>query len=645
MRHDFTALFLASGMGLGALGFRNAAARLGSDSARFKILGGVDFDAGACADFEMLTGTRALQADLHELTPADLRQYAGDECPDAVFSSAPCKGFSRLLGAKKAAGPTYQRMNDLVYRCIMLSCETWDRPAPLIALENVPGIMSRGAKLLERCRTLLHHYGYHLHEGTHDCGEIGDLAQHRKRYLLVARQPKKVTAFVHKPPLHKVRACGEVLSQLPVPIGPEGASAGVLHALPKIAWVTWVKLALIPAGGDHRDLPKDFALRIDPTKFAGSPGLYSVGDFAEPFPTVTASASVTSSNGAAAVADPRVEFFRNVTRVESWEKPAHCVTSGSRPSGGGMSVADPRVPTNHPSLGVMPFDAPAGTVQGESLPSNGRFSVADPRCFLSKGNLGVLSFDESTGVIAGGSLPHQGRYSVADPRLELLSPLKPGQARREVQGRNDIRAWDQPARTVAGTGTNGGYGLADPRPRFNHNMRVSEWAQPCGTVTPASRPDSGGASVSDPRVPHLRNDQYGVLSWQEAAGTITGNASIDNGRFSAADPRKPPVGPLQIIISADACWHRPLTTLELGLLQGLPAVLGGKPIQLAGTSSLKWRERIGNAVPEGAGKAMATSLLLALLASKLGTWFLSNDEIWVRHRDFYAMPEEAAYGC
>lgn len=456
MNYDYTALFLASGMGLGALGFRNAAARLGNDTARFKILGGVDFDAGACADFEMLTGSRALQADLHDLTPADLRQYAGDRCPDAVFGSAPCKGFSRLLGAAKAAGPTYQRMNDLVYRCIMLSCETWDRPAPLIALENVPGIMSRGAKLLERCRTLLHHYGYHVHEGTHDCGEIGDLAQHRKRYLLVARQPKRVTAFVHKPPLHKVRACGDVLSQLPVPIGAEGASAGVLHSLPKIAWVTWVKLALIPAGGDHRDLPKDFALRIDPTKFGGSPGLYAVGDFERPFPTVTATASVTSSNGSAAVADPRVEFFRNVTRVESWEK-------------------------------------------------------------------------------------------------------------------------------------------------------------------------------------------YGVLSWEEAARTITGNASIDNGRFSAADPRKPPPGPLPVIISADECWHRPLTTLELGALQGLPTTLNGRPIELAGSSSLKWRERIGNAVPEGAGRAMGTSLLLALLASTLGTWFLSSEGIWVRQRDSYGMSDAEAY--
>jgi site-specific DNA-cytosine methylase len=599
-----------------ARGVVAAKARLGNDEADFENVGGIDIDGAACADFGMLTGKRALQADLHELTPADLLAYAGPRVPDAVISSPPCKGFSQLISKKKALEPKYQRLNELVYRCIFLSCETWSRPPPLIALENVPGIQGRGADVLDRAKRILHAYGYLVHEGTHDCGEIGNLAQHRKRYLLVARLPSSVTAFVHKPPKHRVRACGEVLSQLPMPHGPEAADAGPMHALPNISMLTKVRLALIPPGGDWRDLPPAVQLGVDGSKFRGSPGLFKVVDSDQPWPTVTGNPRVSGSNAAAAVADPRTRAFKG-------------------------------------SLGVVRFDQPAGTVAGESLPTNGAFSVADPR---------------------------------------LFSPLTPGQSRREVHGRLDVRPWTEAARTVAGTGTNGGYAVADPRIGVNHRegrhtrqYKITGWEAPTGTVTgdtdvqtgalnvadprpqarrsynnhypvrawgqPAlsvigvSQPDSGAQSVADvrPAKPY-RNGQLGVVSWEEAMKCITGNPDVQNGPFACADPRDRK-GLLQalVIVSRFNTWNRPISTLELAMLQGLPARLNGKPLVLAGVKTLGWRERIGNAIPEGAAAAIGGSLLLALLASKVGGWFLSNDEIWVRKRDLYPMAAEEAY--
>ncbi|MEK7062863.1 MAG: DNA cytosine methyltransferase, partial [Patescibacteria group bacterium] len=146
----------------------------------------------------------------------------------------------------------------------------------------------------------------------------------------------------------------------------------------------------------------------------------------------------------------------------------------------------------------------------------------------------------------------------------------------------------------------------------------------------------GGVSVADPRPKGpYRNGQLGVLSWQEAAASITGSADVQNGPFAVSDPRKPLEGPEVIIIAADGTWHRAITTLELALLQDIPATINGKPLVLSGTSSMGWRERIGNAVPGGAAKAIASSCGLALLASRLGTWFLSGEGIWVRQRDFY----------
>jgi len=85
-----------------------------------------------------------------------------------------------------------------------------------------------------------------------------------------------------------------------------------------------------------------------------------------------------------------------------------------------------------------------------------------------------------------------------------------------------------------------------------------------------------------------------------------------------------------VILAEDGTWHRPMTTLELAVLQGLPVMVAGKPLQLAGKSNGKHRERIGNAVPVGAGMAIAESLLVALVAAKLGTWTLGSTGIWVR---------------
>ncbi len=164
---EFTSLFLACGLGAGARGFLEARGRLGPDPARFRSLGGVDIDPASCRDFELLTGSPALQADLHTLTPAQLRAFAGPRRPDAIFSSAPCKGFSGLLSGAKALEQKYQVLNELVLKCIFLSVETWpESPPPLLTLENVPRIATRGAELLVKVRQLLNHYGYAIHEAN-----------------------------------------------------------------------------------------------------------------------------------------------------------------------------------------------------------------------------------------------------------------------------------------------------------------------------------------------------------------------------------------------------------------------------------------------------------------------------------------------
>lgn len=677
---QFTSLYLACGLGAGARGFLEAKAELGPDSAQFKNLGGIDLDPHSCADFRRLANGPALEADLSKLTPAELLAWLTKEHgreaalrrPDCVFSSFPCKGFSRLLGHAKSLEPKYQALNRLVYQGLFLMCETWSEPPPTLVFENVPGIMTRGAEVLAKVRQLLTNYGYVFHESTHDCGEIGGLAQHRKRYLMVARRPAIVPGFVYQPPKKRVRACGEVLTELPIPgMNSEG---GVLHQLPKLSWLNWVRLALIPAGGDWRDLPSVVTLEQTAKAadtFKGRPGLFGVQEWSEPAPTVSGSMSVSGSNGTAAVADPRLDHEprRNSLGVGRWDKPAKAVRGRADVRTGEAAIADPRT-FGHVNK-VTGWDQPVGVITASPAPSSGAGAVADPR-IPSAASLGLESDFARTGkgsrllrvvdpdlfAASGKVCPAGcacGRHGKSPrPRAnflatlapgELTTPVAEGQDRREVFSKFDNRPWTKPARTVAGTGSNGGYAVSDPRVAVNHrqgrhsnNFRIREWSEPAGTVTGDTDIQAGAASVADVRLNRGgRTGFYGVISWQEALGAVTGNARVDNGAFAIADPRKPHTGRVPIIIAADGSWHRPITTLELAALQAIPTILDGKPLELAGDTIQGWRERIGNAVPVKAGKAIALSVLKALLAGHLGTWFLSmtDEPIWVRRRDGY----------
>jgi site-specific DNA-cytosine methylase len=170
-------------------------------------------------------------------------------------------------------------------------------------------------------------------------------------------------------------------------------------------------------------------------------------------------------------------------------------------------------------------------------------------------------------------------------------------------------------------------------------------------VLGAERVDNARASVADPRVEVAYDHGYRVLRWGEPSFTVAGKTSPGCGAYQVADPRldeatgrrlsieglltawpgdprtAPPFVP--VIVAADG-WHRPLTTLELAALQGLPTMLDGKPLELAGASVSRYRERIGNAVPVQAAEAIATRMLVALGEAELGEWSLQGSgAVWV----------------
>lgn len=605
-------LFPFCGIGPGAMGFLRSSITLLGREHRVRAAGGIDIDKEACADFRRFTGSPALCADIAALTPDDLRAFAGDTAPDGTFCSAPCVGSSGLISDAKAQEQRYVDLNQLTLIWTRLMLATWKTPPRVLLYENVPGITRRAAGMLKELRKLLRGAGFVIHEGFHDCGEIGGLAQRRRRWLLVARRQDAVPALLYQPPKRRVRGVGEVLGELPMPGDP---AAGPLHRLPRVSWLTWVRLALIPAGGDWHDLPASVALPSATRGGEAFRNAYRVTGWDEPKGVVTAGTAPGSGGGV--VADPRMpcqvrkgdRAYNNVYRVIQWDDPSVSVIGATRPGSGALSVADPRMhdpakhsrPFNPHVHGVIPWDGPAHTITATtSSPGNGPFSVADPRPTRGfDGSYGVTAFDQPAATVRAFDHPSKGIASVADPRMAGRDP-------------------DKVNFTTLG---------------------VQPWDEPSGAVQGESMPSNGRFSVADPRLGcEPRNGAYGIVPWDRPSGTVTAAMCHDNDESSVADPRiptdwrKPPGDPLPIIIALDGTWHRPMTTLELAVLQGLPATMDGEPLVLTAGTAARQRMHVGNAVPVGAAEAIARQMLLTLAYSDAGTWALSGEggDVWVQ---------------
>ncbi|HBO9078182.1 TPA: DNA cytosine methyltransferase [Pseudomonas aeruginosa] len=608
------------GLGGGAAGFNRARPRVGNVEAHWECLGGIDVDPAGLRDFERLAGVPGTLLDLftrdqyirfhgteppagwREATPEDIRRAAGGRQPDAVFISSPCKGASGLLSEKMSLTPKYQALNELTLRCIWLMGEAWaDDPVPLIVFENVPRLASRGRHLLDQINSLLGGFGYAVAETTHDCGELGGLAQSRKRFLLVARHVEKVPPFLYEPEKKSLRAVGDILGRMPLPGDIE--AAGPMHRVPSLQWKTWVRLALVRAGSDWRSL-NDLAVEDG----------YLRDLIIVP------------------------EYHRGVLGVNHWGDSCGVVAGASRPMNGRFSVADPRAPANalqYQQYGVRRWTDTSGAIIGVKSPGQGTYSVADPRG-QSFGKYPVTDWDGPSGTVIAASTTGQGAFAVADPR--------PGGVRHNNVFR--VVSMGSHAGTVTGghSPSSGGQAVADPRYHNWHpgassrKLHVGEWGSATGTVTGSQQVASGALSIADPRAfdrqpgdAWVGGGHYGVMGWDQVSGAVSASARYDNGRWSVADPRMPAANDRLtcIIQSLDGTWHRPFTTLELAALQSL--VDPEEQLILDGLSDSDWRERIGNAVPPAAAEAIAGVMGTTLLLAEQGeTFMLSNTPIRVR---------------
>lgn len=332
-----TCLSLFCGLGGGSLGF----ARAGFHTV------GIDVDPAAVEDYRAITGHDAHVLDLGQANPQDLVDIFGPVAPDVIFTSPPCKGFSGCMPIEVALTDKYVEMCSWSERGIWLALEAWpDDPPRLIVMENVPRIKTRGRVWLDNIQQLMRHHGYAWRETFHNCGELGGLAQNRHRFLGVARHMASTPEYLYEPIIQPMRTVGEVIGHHPVP-GPWDTSGNLLHQLTNLSPMNWLRLALIPAGGDWRDLPEQ--VTIIETDEAIDPQY---------------TCSLQEGFG-----------------VTPWDGQTHAVIGSVGVQNTGLQVADPRLTCAPRSgaYGVVDWHGQMGTVVGAASHDNSAITITDNR--------------------------------------------------------------------------------------------------------------------------------------------------------------------------------------------------------------------------------------------------------------------------
>jgi site-specific DNA-cytosine methylase len=556
-----TSLHLCCGAGGDMLGFAEA----GFD------VRGVDNDKLACDAARYLTGAPVLCADLLTTTPRELAAFT--DCPDVVVLSAPCQGNSKCLPAKMSKTAKYQDLNRLAEVIIELVAKTsrqvWGKNPAVIFFENVSGIKARSNHVLDNVRATLRVHGYVFDERYHDCGSIGGLAQHRERYLLIARDPKHCPAYILHPPAQRVRGIAEVLGSLPTPI-PRSGNGGAMHELPRVSDLNALRLALIRAGYDWRDLPPSVKIGASATKHGGH---YGVMDDEQPSNTVLATARMDTGRASTRdrrlsdAVDPRAELCPQIEDrpgrhagyfgVQAPNDPAHAVIGSVKGINANGAAVDPRVElggdTHKGTFGVEDDQAAAHAVIGEKRGTRNWGAATDPRItnHPRSGTMQVNPSEEPSTTIIGHARAEKGN-TAADPRLKL--------GRHAHNGPLGVEHPAQPAHAIIGEGRSGNTwaSLADPRtadPRLpqragrqNGQLGVEDSDHESHAVIARNAPSvywsatndarlGPAAAVELPPVTDRQNGALGVLAPDQPSRTIRARVQGANQAAHAADPR------------------------------------------------------------------------------------------------------------
>lgn len=152
---------------------------LGLRWAGFNVVAGVELDAATCATYRANhPSTVLLTKDVRDISGKEILNATGLQSVDLLAGCPPCQGFSKLTDKYKRHDPR----NDLVLEMARLVEELQPQT---VMMENVPGLATRGASLLETFLDRLRRAGYVTNSKVLQLADFG-VPQSRRRLVVLA---------------------------------------------------------------------------------------------------------------------------------------------------------------------------------------------------------------------------------------------------------------------------------------------------------------------------------------------------------------------------------------------------------------------------------------------------------------------------
>ena len=158
---------------------------VGLQRAGFNVVAAVEIEQHAYATYKANhPKVRCLKQDVQTVSGADLLDAAGVEQIDLLAGCPPCQGFTSLTAKYRREDPR----NELIFEMSRLAEEIQPRA---IMMENVPGLMHKGADRYASLTERLEDLGYRLTEDVLQVADFG-VPQFRRRLVLLGGHGFKI---------------------------------------------------------------------------------------------------------------------------------------------------------------------------------------------------------------------------------------------------------------------------------------------------------------------------------------------------------------------------------------------------------------------------------------------------------------------
>lgn len=242
------------------------------------ILTGYDTDARCKHAYEKNNDARFIEADVGELSAAEIKAHYSGTAPTVLAGCAPCQPFSTYK-QRYAEDPQW----GLVEKFARLAA---DVQPDFVTMENVPALRRyKEGEVFRQFKAILNAAGYPIRATIAKC-ELFGVPQQRRRLVVVAARGRKIGRLIPDETVGKT--VKSAIGGLPPIAAGESHPEDNLHVASALSPLNMRRMKAAKPGGTWRDWPEELRAACHRRATGKTyPGVYARMEWEKPSPTMT----------------------------------------------------------------------------------------------------------------------------------------------------------------------------------------------------------------------------------------------------------------------------------------------------------------------------------------------------------------------